>query len=383
MSRHTKDLPILVFPTYPSIIDDVKLTTIKKLKENDIIVYRIIQEKSFFSIYLNKPIKASIIISSFVGIKKIEIACSCPNNMKSIINKIVKMGQKIIIDEKFFIRVLSENSKFLSRDIEFIATGLLVEKLSNRLSRPSTNEESASKVIRVYIGKFKSYVSWKSLDGIRGNSYGKIKKKAFIIIYNQISLFSLKKIIQMGFFPDILILYWDYIDLKNILLSLHKILNNISISKLKLKLLQLNLLIPEKNNLNTSINTDILLNLLIIDICSYFSNIIDVVIPFNLILHPTWLIDYSINFCIKNGKIPWMPNLFEEDLKFIPLIQNFNNSIRETTNLKRSKFNAYIEVRNKIRIKSDNFRKNIKVFSIQSGLLNIRPNYIDNILNSI
>lgn len=187
----------------------------------------------------------------------------------------------------------------------------------------------------------------------------------------------------MGFFPDILILYWDYIDLKNILLSLHKILNNISIHKLKLKLLQLNLLIPEKNNLNTSINTDILLNLLIIDICSYFSNIIDVVIPFNLILHPTWLIDYSINFCIKNGKIPWMPNLFEEDLKFIPLIQNFNNSIRETTNLKRSKFNAYIEVRNKIRIKSDNFRKNIKVFSIQSGLLNIRPNYIDNILNSI
>ena len=49
------------------------------------------------------------------------------------------------------------------------------------------------------------------------------------------------------------------------------------------------------------INTDILLNLLIIDICSYFSNIIDVVIPFNLIMHPTWLIDYSINFCIKNG----------------------------------------------------------------------------------
>lgn len=379
MSRHTKDLPILVFPTYPSIIDDVKLTTIKKLKENDIIVYRIIQEKSFFSIYLNKPIKASIIISSFVGIKKIEIACSCPNNMKSIINKIVKMGQKIIIDEKFFIRVFSENSKFLSRDIEFIATGLLVEKLSNRLSRPSTNEESASKVIRVYIGKFKSYVSWKSLDGIRGNSYGKIKKKAFIIIYNEISLFSLKKIIQMGFFPEILILYWDYMELKNILLSLHQILNNISLRKLKLKLLQSSLLMPERSNLPT----DFLLNFLIIDICAYFTNLIDVVLPFNLILHPTWLIDYSINFCIKNGKIPWMPNLFEEDLKFIPLIQNFNNSILETTNLKRSKFNAYIEVRNKIRIKSDNFRKNIKVFSIQSGLLNIRPNYIDNILNSI
>jgi hypothetical protein len=381
MSRDTKDLAILVFPTYPSIINDVKLSTVKKLKENNIIIYKIIQEKYFFSMYLNKPIKASNIISSFVGIKKIEIANSSPNNIKSIINNIIKIGQKIIVDEKFFIRVFSENANFLPRDIEFIATGLLVEKLANRLSRPSTNEESASKIMRVYIGNVKSYISWKSLNGIGGNSYGKIKKKAFIIIYNQISLFSLKKIIKMGFFPDILVLYWDYMELKNILLSLHQILNNISIHKLKLKLLKLNVLIPERNNLNI----DILLNLLIIDICSYYSNLINVVLPFNLILHPSWLIDYSINVCIKNGKIPWMPNLFEEDLNFIFPSQNFNNNRLEALDVKRSKFNAYIELRNKIRIriKSNIFQKNIKVFSIQKGVLNIRPNYIDNILNSI
>ena len=381
MSRDTKDLAILVFPTYPSIINDVKLSTVKKLKENNIIIYKIIQEKYFFSMYLNKPIKASNIISSFVGIKKIEIAYSSPNNIKSIINNIIKIGQKIIVDEKFFIRVFSENANFLPRDIEFIATGLLVEKLANRLSRPSTNEESASKIMRVYIGNVKSYISWKSLNGIGGNSYGKIKKKAFIIIYNQISLFSLKKIIKMGFFPDILVLYWDYMELKNILLSLHQILNNISIHKLKLKLLKLNVLIPERNNLNI----DILLNLLIIDICSYYSNLINVVLPFNLILHPSWLIDYSINVCIKNGKIPWMPNLFEEDLNFIFPSQNFNNNRLEALDVKRSKFNAYIELRNKIRIriKSNIFQKNIKVFSIQKGVLNIRPNYIDNILNSI
>ena len=381
MSRDTKDLAILVFPTYPSIINDVKLSTVKKLKENNIIIYKIIQEKYFFSMYLNKPIKASNIISSFVGIKKIEIANSSPNNIKSIINNIIKIGQKIIVDEKFFIRVFSENANFLPRDIEFIATGLLVEKLANRLSRPSTNEESASKIMRVYIGNVKSYISWKSLNGIGGNSYGKIKKKAFIIIYNQISLFSLKKIIKMGFFPDILVLYWDYMELKNILLSLHQILNNISIQKLKLKLLKLNVLIPERNNLNI----DILLNLLIIDICSYYSNLINVVLPFNLILHPSWLIDYSINVCIKNGKIPWMPNLFEEDLNFIFPSQNFNNNRLEALDVKRSKFNAYIELRNKIRsrIKSNIFQKNIKVFSIQKGVLNIRPNYIDNILNSI
>ena len=379
MTRDKEELLILVFPTHHSISNDVKISTIKKLKENNIIIYRLVVEKYFFSIYLNKPIQASNILTSCLGIKKIELAYSSPNNIKSIVDKIINKGQKIIIHEKFFIKVYSENSNFVSRDIEFIATGSLVEKLSNRLSRPSRNEESASKVIRVYVGKSKSYISWKSLDGIRGNSYGQIKKKVFIIIYNQISLYSLKKIIQMGFIPDILILYWDNIDLKNKLISLHNIITNIPINKLKLKLLHLNLLNQKKDNLYR----DILLNFLVIDICSYLSPLINVVIPFNWIVHPVWLIDYSINLCLKNGKIPWMPNLFEDDLKFSDWNKTFNNNLEQSNNFKRRKFKDYIKVRDKIGIKSENFVKNIKVYSIKNGSLNIRPNYIDNILNSI
>lgn len=379
MTRDKEELLILVFPTHHSISNDVKISTIKKLKENNIIIYRLVMEKYFFSIYLNKPIQASNILTSCLGIKKIELAYSSPNNIKSIVDKIINKGQKIIIHEKFFIKVYSENSNFVSRDIEFIATGSLVEKLSNRLSRPSRNEESASKVIRVYVGKSKSYISWKSLDGIQGNSYGQIKKKVFIIIYNQISLYSLKKIIQMGFIPDILILYWDNIDLKNKLISLHNIITNIPINKLKLKLLHLNLLNQKKDNLYS----DILLNFLVIDICSYLSPIINVVIPFNWIVHPVWLIDYSINLCLKNGKIPWMPNLFEDDLKFSDWNKTFNNNLEQSNNFKRTKFKDYIKVRDKIGIKSENFVKNIKVYSIKNGSLNIRPNYIDNILNSI
>ena len=183
----------------------------------------------------------------------------------------------------------------------------------------------------------------------------------------------------MGFVPDILILYWDNIDLKNKLISLHNIITNIPINKLKLKLLQLNLLNQKKDNLYS----DILLNFLVIDICSYLSPLINVVIPFNWIVHPVWLIDYSINLCLENGKIPWMPNLFEDDLKFSDGSKTFNNNIEQPYNFKRRKFKDYIKVRNKIGINSENFVKNIKVFSIKKGSLNIRPNYIDNILNSI
>ena len=377
MTRDKEELLILVFPTHHSISNDVKISTIKKLKENNIIIYRLVMEKYFFSLYLNKPIQASNILTSCLGIKKIEIAYSSLNNFKSIVEQIIKVGQKIIINEKFFIKVYSENTNFVSRDIEFVATGSLVEKLSNRLSRPSRNEESANKVMRVYVGKSKSYISWKSLDGIQGNSYGQLKKKVFIIIYNQISLYSLKKIIHMGFVPDILILYWDNIDLKNKLISLHNIITKIPIYKLKLKLSQLNLL--NQNNLSS----EILLNFLVIDIYSYHSPLINVIIPFNLIVHPIWLIDYSINLCLENGKFPWMPNLFEDDLKFSDWSKPFNDEVELSNNFKRGKFKDYIKVRKKLGIKSENFVKNIKVFSIKTGSLNIRPNYIDNILNSI
>ena len=127
MTRDKEELLILVFPTHHSISNDVKISTIKKLKENKIIIYRLVVEKYFFSIYLNKPIQASNILTSSLGIKKIEIACSSPNNIKLIVDKIINIGQKIIIHEKFFIKVYSENSNFVSRDIEFIATGSLVE----------------------------------------------------------------------------------------------------------------------------------------------------------------------------------------------------------------------------------------------------------------
>ena len=43
-----KELLILVFPTHHSISNDVKISTIKKLKENNIIIYRLVVEKFFF-----------------------------------------------------------------------------------------------------------------------------------------------------------------------------------------------------------------------------------------------------------------------------------------------------------------------------------------------
>jgi hypothetical protein len=68
MTREIKELRLLIFPTSPTIINDVKLSTIRILKKNKILISQIIMEKSFFSLYTTKTIKALRILSSCLGI---------------------------------------------------------------------------------------------------------------------------------------------------------------------------------------------------------------------------------------------------------------------------------------------------------------------------
>lgn len=376
MSFNLKGITLLIFPSSTTIIKDVKLSTIKILKKNKINVSKFIMEKNFFSIYTKEYIKASRILSSSLGIKKIEIAYSVPNEAKFIINKILNLGQKIILNEKFYIKVLSDNPNFIARDLEFMATGLLIEKLANKSSIPSKDEHSANKIIITYIGKSKSYISFKSIKGIGGMTFGYLKKKVFIVIYDQYSIYCLKNVILRGFIPNILILFWDCIDLKNKLFSIHNVLNNIHNNKIKLQLLQLNFLISkEKYN-----KDNFLLDIIVIDICSYLNTLINVMLSFNLFVHPMWLIEYSFLSCIQKGKVPWFPCLFEENL-LINLPSN-NKFLKSSFNSPKENFTNFKE-RYRIRNRSIDLKQNIKTFYIEIKPLNVRPNYIDNILNSI
>jgi hypothetical protein len=376
MSFNLKGITLLIFPSSTTIIKDVKLSTIKILKKNKINVSKIIMEKNFFSIYTKEYIKASRILSSSLGIKKIEIAYSVPNEAKFIINKILNLGQKIILNEKFYIKVLSDNPNFIARDLEFMATGLLIEKLANKSSIPSKDEHSANKIIITYIGKSKSYISFKSIKGIGGMTFGYLKKKVFIVIYDQYSIYCLKNVILRGFIPNILILFWDCIDLKNKLFSIHNVLNNIHNNKIKLQLLQLNFLISkEKYNKH-----NFLLDIIVIDICSYLNTLINVMFSFNLFVHPMWLIEYSFLSCIQKDKVPWFPCLFEENL-LINLPSN-NKFLKSSFNSPKENFTNFKE-RYRIRNRSLDLKQNIKTFYIEIKPLNVRPNYIDNILNSI
>jgi hypothetical protein len=376
MSRHSKKITLLVFPTSPNIINQVKLSTISLLKKNGIFISQIIIEKNFFSLYTKTIIKAFKLLSSCLGIKKIELAYYTTNEDQSILDTIIQVGQKIVINENFYIKVFSENPNVVTRDLEFVATGLLIEKLANKMCISSSNEYNASKLIKVYLVKSHSYISFKTVEGIGGMVFGYLKKRVFIIIYDIYSLYCLKNIILSGFTPDIFILFRDYTDLKTKLFLIHTIINSTNTNKIKIQLLQLNLLLSDsKDREENEIS-----NYMIINICLFLNKLKDIVLPYNLLVHPIDLIESSFKLCIKGGRIPWFPCLYED---------NLSNIAEKTFEHSNSKFNIRIEFPNRSK-KVINRRqilltleKNIKTFYVQNKSLNIRPNYIDNILNSI
>ena len=377
MSRPTKKISLLIFPTSPSIINEVKLSTINLLKKNGIAISQIIIEKSFFSVYTKMTIKALRILSSCLGIKKIELAYYTTNEDQSILDTIIKVGQKIVFNEKFYIKVYSENSNVVARDLEFVATGLLIEKLANKLSIPSSNEYNASKLIKVYIVKSHSYISFKFIEGIGGMVFGYLKKRVFIIVYDKYSLYCLKNMILSGFTPEIFILFWDYTDLKTKLHLIHNIINYTNMNKIKIRLLQINFLFSNSKEVKDKY---IISDYMIINICLYLNNLKDIVLPYNLLVHPVDLIESSFKMSIKEGRIPWFPCLYEDNIVKM-FDENFENM--KSTFIFRKEFPANYKERLNSKQRLLSLKKNIKTFYVKNKSLNIRPNYIDNILNSI
>ncbi|HJT84872.1 MAG TPA: hypothetical protein VJ697_10350 [Nitrososphaeraceae archaeon] len=376
MNRHIKKITLLIFPTSPTIINEVKNSTISLLKKNDISISQIITEKSFFSLYTKTTIKALRILSSCLGIKKIELAYYTANEDQSLLDTIIKVGQKIVFNENFYIKVFSENSNVVARDLEFVATGLLIEKLANKLSIPSNNEYNASKLIKVYIVKSHSYISFKTIKGIGGMVFGYLKKRIFIIVYDRYSLYCLKNIILSGFTPDIFILFWDYTDLKTKLYLIHNIINYTNRNKIKIQLLQINLLFSNSKDRKDNH----ILDYMIINICLYLTNLKYIALPYNLLVHPINLIEKSFKLCIHEGRIPWYPCLYEDNMSNI-IEENFEHM--NSTFINRKEYPAKFQEMINRKQRTLNLKKNIKTFYVQNKSLNIRPNYIDNILNSV
>jgi hypothetical protein len=133
--------------------------------------------------------------------------------------------------------------------------------------------------------------------------------------------------------------------------------------------------------INTDNNFSHLDELILLQTIFELTNTTDVLIPFSFYKHPFYVIEKIIKFCYQNGKIPWLPFVFLDLNKNSKLFVK-DSSIFESFEKKNKFFTQQISS-NMLRYRRRLVLNDIKSISFAMTSSDIRPNYIDNILNSI
>ena len=372
----SKDIKLIIFPIHRHLLKDIKVSIIKTLKSNNVKSYKITTENSFLVLATQNYLYVFNLLSNSSGIKKIGLAVSTSNDIKNILGLILSVTKKIILsNERFQVKVVSENSDFISRDLEFMATGLIIDKTKYQSLKPNNYKGINIKKIYCYIGKLNSYVPIKLIDGIGGLPFNYNKKKIFSVYYNDYSLNCIKTISNFGFIPEIFIVYSNVFDLSKKLKLLHPIFSKMGNRRISISLLP--------SDMKFTVDDCQYEEFLMLKSIIMSNNDPNVLVPFSFYTHPFWMMEKIINLCYKNNKIPWIPMAFSDpdeciDLQFKnDLIKNFENRINKrirTGNISDYKKSSF---------RFSFLRKEIKNVTFVMNSSNIRPNYIDNILNSI
>ena len=166
---------------FPSTFSQNKIkpimTNIKKiLKIQNQKFHKIRQDGDIIVVETNDPVFTSSTINSLFGIKGVAIAKQVPNNFKSIVNGISKVGENLFLkSERFLIQVEGSAKGFVAKDVEVAATSALIEKTAKKGVRPGTAEKH-DKLLYVYLTKTTAYICIyydKGLGGIPNNSQNK------------------------------------------------------------------------------------------------------------------------------------------------------------------------------------------------------------------
>ena len=373
----SKDIKLIIFPIHRHLLKDIKVSIIKTLKSNNVKSYKITTENSFLVLATQNYLYVFNLLSNSSGIKKIGLAVSTSNDIKNILGLILSVTKKIILsNERFQVKVVSENSDFISRDLEFMATGLIIDKTKYQSLKPNNYKGINIKKIYCYIGKLNSYVPIKLIDGIGGLPFNYNKKKIFSVYYNDYSLNCIKTISNFGFIPEIFIVYSNVFDLSKKLKLLHPIFSKMGNRRISISLLP--------SDMKFTVDDCQYEEFLMLKSIIMSNNDPNVLVPFSFYTHPFWMMEKIINLCYKNNKIPWIPMAFSDPEECIDL--HFQND--DLINNSEKKINKKIRTSNisgdkKSLLVSSFLRKEIKNVTFIMNSSNIRPNYIDNILNSI
>jgi hypothetical protein len=278
------------------------MTNIKKiLKIQNQKLHKIRQDGDIIVVETNDPVFTSSTINSLFGIKGVAIAKQVPNNFKSIVNGISKVGENLFLkSERFLIQVEGSAKGFIAKDVEVAATSALIEKTAKKGVRPGTVEKY-DKLLYVYLTKTSAYICiWydKGLGGIPNNSQN---RKVICCVFNELSAVSCIETIKQGFDVKIIVCFTKESELLDLAKMVNELIRRTVRSKIDLEFYKI---LTDKRSsllLLTEIITELLSRI------ATSNGIKRISLSLSPLIHPTDFLENIVMQVYEKKLIPYVP----------------------------------------------------------------------------
>lgn len=292
---------LVIFPSMYSLnkINNLSTNVSKILKMRDQRHEGVRKNESLIIVEAADPVLASSSVNLLFGIDKIAIAKEIDSNFESILSVITNTALSLLLKgEKFYVKIDGKTRNFLAKDLEGVATAMLVDKCASLEAKPGS-ESNHDRLVYVYLTDLYAYVCIFIDKGLGGLPYNSQKEKILCCIHDELSAISCLQTIKMGFEVKVLVCYRNESDLLKLVKIINKILPRVIEEKIILYVCKMN----GSSGLPTTITA---ITQLMTSIASR-EKIGRISLGISPMIFPVSFCEYNANMVAQNKIIPWFP----------------------------------------------------------------------------
>ena len=316
-----------------------------------------------------EPVELASELASLFGIERVAIAKKASNNFSDLSNAIVEVGSKVIMPgDSFYVKVIQQAGKYdyVSRDVEFAASGTLTARLSSINARPAKTEQDASHLILTIVSKESAYVClqvFSAPGGLVTGSQGRVLSS----IHSSLSFLSCLMAAKAGFESTIVLPFADESELETNAKLAQLFATKTGTKKQTILVMPIN--IPAKGADALMLKEKMMSKILIGHQDSWL------LFPLTTAVHPIWLIESIMQETLSAGKMPFAPLLFMSS-ELVTYAEDagieLDLTVARVTRDKLQKYSSTIDSEAKVAI------RHTKRLELKVG-----PNYLHEIIDSI
>jgi len=319
-------------------------------------------------------VELALHLAKMFGVERVAIAEKVSNKFAELSSAIVDFGTRIMLPgDKFYVKVIiipGSKCDYVSRDIEFAASGFLSAQLASMNAIPARSEREASRLLLTVVDEEAAYICIqieRGPGGIISGSHGNITCS----IHSPLSLLSCLLAAKAGFeCPSLVLPYSNEEELE--VNAKFAYLFAMRTGRKKQTILATPIKTPTKKEdeevsllMKEKIISKILMR------CSKYR----MILAFTAAVHPIWFIESITNEALSRGKMPLAPLMFLSDEldKFAERAGiALDVHIPTTTQRMLQRYDDAIEHEVKFAI------KHTKTLKLQVG-----PNYLHDVIDSL